>query len=136
MKTTTPVLIAARVLLALMFVLAGVSKFADLGGTAAYIASAGLPLPGVLAFATAALEVLGGLAIMVGFQARWAALALAGFTLLATLLFHNFWAVPADAQYVQQLMFMKNLSVAGGLLLQVALGAGHASVDARRRAAA
>jgi putative oxidoreductase len=136
MKTTTPVLIAARVLLALMFVLAGVSKFADLGGTAAYIASAGLPLAGVLAFATAALELLGGLAIMVGFQARWAALALAGFTLLATLLFHNFWAVPAEAQYVQQLMFMKNLSVAGGLLLLVAFGAGQASVDARRLAAA
>jgi putative oxidoreductase len=132
MNTKTPVVLLARLLLALMFVLAGAGKFADLGGTAGYIASKGLPAPMVLAFATAALEVLGGLAIMVGFQARAAALALAGFTLLATLLFHNFWAQPADQQFVQQLMFMKNLSVVGGLLLVFAFGAGGASVDARR----
>jgi putative oxidoreductase len=136
MNVPAPVFVVARVLLALMFVLAGISKFAGLEGTAGYIASKGLPLPMVLAVATAALEVLGGLALIVGFQARWAALALAGFTLLASILFHNFWSMPADQAFVQQLMFMKNLAVAGGLLLIFAAGAGPASLDARRPAAA
>ena len=136
MNNKSPIVLIARLLLALMFVLAGASKFAGLGGTAGYIASKGLPLPMLLAFATAALEVLGGLAIIVGFQTRIAAGALAAFTLLATLLFHNYWAMPADQQSVQQLMFMKNLSVTGGLLLLVAFGAGGMSLDSRRGAAA
>ena len=136
MKTYAPVVVLARLLLALIFVMAGFSKFGDLGGTAGYIASKGLPLPQVLAFMTAALEVIGGIALVIGFQARWAALALALFTLLATVLFHNFWAMPADQQFVQQLMFMKNLSIVGGLLMVFSLGAGPASVDARRSSAA
>ena len=136
MNATTPVLLIARILLALMFILAGFSKFAGLEGTAGFIASKGLPMPTVLAFLTALLEVVGGLAIAVGFHARIAALALALFTLLATLIFHNFWAMPAEQQMVQQLMFMKNLSVSGGLLLLFVFGAGSASVDARRLAAA
>ena len=132
MNTPAPVFLIARLLLALMFVLAGLSKFAGLEGTAGYIASKGLPLPMVLAVATAALELLGGLALIVGFQARWAALVLAGFTLVASVIFHNFWAMPADQAFMQQLMFMKNLSVAGGLLLIFAFGAGAVSLDARR----
>jgi putative oxidoreductase len=136
MNVPAPVAIIARVLLALMFVLSGFSKFGDLGGTAGYIASKGLPMAGVLAFGVAALEVVGGLALIVGFQARFAALALALFTFVASVLFHNFWAMPADQQFMQQLMFMKNLSVVGGLLLVFALGAGPASVDARRLASA
>jgi putative oxidoreductase len=136
MNSKTPVVLIARFLLALMFVLAGASKFAGLGGTAAYIGSKGLPMPMLLAVATAALEVLGGLAIIIGFQARLAALALALFTLLATLVFHNFWTLPADQQMVQQLMFMKNLSVIGGLLLVFSFGAGAPSLDAKRLASA
>ena len=136
MTTPAPVVALARVLLALMFVLAGFSKFAGLAGTAGYIASKGLPLPGVLAALTATLEVVGGLALAVGYQARIAALALAVFTVLASFLFHAFWAAPADQAMVQQLMFMKNLAVAGGLLFVVATGAGPASIDSRRLAAA
>jgi putative oxidoreductase len=136
MNPKSSVVPIARLLLALMFVLAGISKFAGLGGTAGYIASKGLPLPMVLAFATAALEVLGGLAIIVGFHTRIAAIVLALFTLVATFVFHAFWAVPAEQQMVQQLMFMKNLSVAGGLLLLFSFGAGGMSLDARRDLAA
>ena len=136
MKTYAPVVVLARLLLALIFVMAGFSKFGDLGGTAGYIASKGLPLPQVLAFMTAALELIGGIALVIGFQARWAALAMALFTLLATVLFHNFWAMLADQQFVQQLMFMKNLSIVGGLLMVFSLSAGPASVDARRSSAA
>ncbi|MBL8326710.1 MAG: DoxX family protein [Rubrivivax sp.] len=134
MQAPAPVVVAARVLLALMFILAGFNKFGALAGTAGYIASKGLPLPSVLAFLTAALEVVAGIALAVGFNARWAALALAVFTLLATVLFHNYWAMPADQQYMQQLMFMKNLSVTGGLLMVFAFGAGPLSIDARRGA--
>lgn len=126
-----PVVVAARVLLALMFVGAGISKFAGLEGTAGYIASKGLPLAGLLALGTATLEVVAGLALAFGLQARWAAGALALFTVAASLLFHNYWAMPADQAYVNQLMFMKNLAVAGGLLMVVAFGAGPASIDAR-----
>ena len=129
---TAPVALIARILLALMFVLAGLSKFGNLSGTAGYIGSKGLPLPMLLAIATAVLEVVGGLAIVVGYRARIAGLVLALFTLLASLLFHDFWSLPADQQMVQQLMFMKNVSVAGGLLLLAAFGAGGLSLDARR----
>ena len=130
-----PVLIA-RILLALMFLLAGISKFAGLDGTAGYIASKGLPLPQLLAIGTATLEVVGAVLLILGWQARWAALALAAFTLLASVLFHNFWAMPAEQQMVQQLMFMKNISVVGGLLVVFGLGAGTLSLDQRRAAAA
>lgn len=129
------VVVAARVLLALMFVLAGFSKFGNLAGTAGYIASGGLPMAGLLAPLVAAFEVLAGLMLIVGWQARWAALALALFTLVATVAFHNFWAMPADKAFVQQLMFMKNLAVAGGLLFVFSFGAGPLSMDAKRGAA-
>jgi putative oxidoreductase len=128
----TPLIVVGRVLLALMFILAGWSKLTGIEGTAGYIASGGLPFATALAVIVGALELFGGLAIAVGFQARWAALALGLFTLAASLLFHKFWAVPADQAFVQQLMFMKNLSVAGGLFTLAALGAGPVSVDARR----
>ena len=128
----TPLLLVGRILLALMFILAGFGKLADIGGTAGYIASGGLPFPAVLAVIVGLLELLGGLAIVVGFQARWAALALGLFTLAASVTFHKFWAVPADQAFVQQLMFMKNLSIAGGLFIVAALGAGALSLDARR----
>jgi putative oxidoreductase len=126
-----PVLLA-RVLLALMFVLAGAGKLAGLEGTAGYIASKGLPLPMVLAAATGVLELVAGVMLIVGWQARWAALALAGFTLVASVIFHNYWAMPAEQQMMQQLMFMKNLAVTGGLLALFAFGAGTLSLDARR----
>ncbi|HRH89655.1 MAG TPA: DoxX family protein [Rubrivivax sp.] len=131
-SSKTPLVVVGRVLLALMFILAGFSKLGNIGGTAAYIASGGLPLATVLAVAVGLLELLGGLAIAIGWQARWAALALGLFTLAAAVLFHAFWSLPADKAFVQQLLFMKNLSVAGGLFIVAALGAGPASVDARR----
>ena len=127
-----PLALVGRILLALMFVLAGASKIAGFAGTVGYIASKGLPAPALLAVLTIVAEVGGGLAIVFGFHARWAALALAGFTLLASFIFHAFWSVPADQQMVQQLMFMKNISVAGGMLALAAFGAGAISLDARR----
>lgn len=131
-----PMILVGRVLLALMFVLSGFGKLTNIEGTAGFIASGGLPLATALAVIVGLLELLGGLAILVGFHARWAALALGLFTLAASLLFHNFWAMPADKAFMQQLMFMKNLSVAGGMFIVAALGAGPMSFDARRAAIA
>ncbi len=128
----TPIIVVGRVLLALMFVLSGFGKLTSIEGTAGYIASAGLPLATALAVIVGLLEFFGGLAIVFGIHARWAALALGLFTLAASLLFHNFWAMPADKAFMQQLMFMKNLSIAGGMFIVAALGAGPASFDAWR----
>ena len=126
-----PLVLIGRVLLALMFVKAGLGKLGNIDGTAAYIASGGLPMPALLAVLAGLLELIGGLALVVGFKARWAALALGVFTLLASVLFHKFWAVPAGQQMVQQLLFLKNMAVAGGMFMVAALGAGPLSVDHR-----
>ncbi len=132
MNAIQPLLaLVARVLLALMFVTAGYSKIGGFDGTAAYIASKGLPLPSVLAALAIVVELGAGLALIAGFKARWAALLLAGFTLLASFIFHNYWALPADQQGMQMLMFMKNIAITGGLLMVVALGAGGWSFDSR-----
>jgi len=130
-----PLVLLGRVLLALMFVKAGFGKLGNIDGTAAYIASGGLPMPAVLAVLVGLLELVGGIALIVGFKARWAALALGVFTLLASVLFHKFWAVPEAQQTVQQLMFLKNMAVAGGMFMVAALGAGPLSVDNRSAAA-
>jgi putative oxidoreductase len=131
----SPLALAGRILLALMFVMSGLSKLGNLSGTAGYIAGGGLPFPSLLAVLVALLELFGGLALAVGFKARWAALALGVFTLLASVLFHNFWAMAPDKQFMQQLMFMKNLAVAGGMFMVAALGAGPLSFDNRSAAA-
>lgn len=115
----------ARVLLASLFLVAGLSKISQYAGTQAYMASAGLP--GALLPLVILLEAGGALALIVGFQVRWVALALALFTVVSALLFHfNF------ADQIQSLMFLKNLSIAGGLLILAAAGAGPWSLDQAR----
>lgn len=122
------VALVGRLLLAYMFIVAGWGKLGGFDGTVALIASKGLPLPTVLAAATVALELAAGIALAIGFKARFAALALAAFTVVATLIFHAYWAVPADQVRIQQLMFNKNLAVIGGLLLVFAFGPGRLSL--------
>ena len=128
--------VVGRLLLAPMFILSGFGKLGNIEGTAAFIASGGLPAPTVLAAAVGALELFGGLALVVGYQVRLVGLALALFTVAASVVFHAWWSAPADQQYVTQLLFMKNISVAGGMLLISALGAGPLSIDARLAAGA
>jgi putative oxidoreductase len=127
----SPLALTGRILLALMFVMSGFGKLGNVAGTAGYIASGGLPFPSLLAVLVGVLELFGGLALALGFKARWAALALGVFTVLASVLFHKFWAVAPEQQFVQQLMFMKNLAVAGGMFVVAALGAGPLSLDNR-----
>jgi putative oxidoreductase len=120
----TPVL--GRLFIAVLFVASGANKLQDPAATIGYIQQAGLPFPS-LAYAGAALvELLGGLLLVVGFQARIAAAALAAFSVLAAIFFHaNFGDVN------QTIHFMKNVAIAGGLLQIVAFGAGAFSLDNR-----
>jgi len=132
-STQNALALIGRILLAVMFVIAGYTKIGGFDGTVGYIASKGLPLPQVVAALTVALELGAGLALIAGFYARWAALALALFTAGATLIFHAFWAVPPEQQMTQYLMFMKNIAITGGLLAITAFGPGGWSWDERRR---
>ena len=77
------------------------------------------------------LEIGGSLSVIAGFKARWGALALIVFTIPTTLIFHAYWAVDPAQMQIQQIMFMKNLAMVGGLLIVMAFGAGPLSVDAR-----
>ncbi len=92
---------------------------------------AGLPLPELGAVIAIVVEVLGGLMLIAGYQTRLAALVMAVFTVVAGVCFHRFWAVAPEQVMVQQIMFLKNISIAGGLLALTAFGAGTFSVDAR-----
>ncbi|MBA4285207.1 MAG: DoxX family protein [Xanthomonadaceae bacterium] len=125
-KTYPAVELAGRLLLAAMFLLAGLNKISGYAGTVGYMESVGVP--GALLPAVIALEVIGALAIIVGFKTRLVALALAGFTLAAAVLFHANFADP-----VQMILFLKNVSIAGAFLLLAANGAGSLSLDARRQ---
>ncbi|HET9693552.1 MAG TPA: DoxX family protein [Steroidobacteraceae bacterium] len=116
--------LAGRVLISAMFLTAGLAKVGGYAGTQAYMAAAGVP--GALLPLVIALEVLGAIAIVVGFRTRIVAAGLAVFTVAAAVLFHS------GADEMQQLLFMKNLAIAGGFLFLVARGAGDWSFDARR----
>jgi putative oxidoreductase len=122
-----------RVLIALLFVPSGWGKLGAFSGTVAYIAKGGVPLPEVCAAIAIFAELVLGLALLVGFQARWAALGLAIFTAVITPIFHHYWDVPDAAVYMQKLNFFKNYAIAGGLLAFAAFGAGGWSLDGRRR---
>lgn len=124
--------LAGRVLLAALFLPAGISKLTGFAGTVGYISSVGLPLPTVGAALALVVEIVGSLALLAGFGTRIAALVLAAFTLVASFFFHAFWAVPADQAFVVQLLFFKNVALVGGLLALAANGAGGWSLDARR----
>lgn len=124
--------LVGRLLLAWLFLPAGIAKLTGFAGTVGYITSVGLPMPQVAAALTLVVEIGGGIALIVGLGTRWAALALALFTLVASFIFHAYWAAPADAQAMVQLLFNKNIAVAGGLFVLAAFGAGGWSLDARR----
>ena len=119
-------MLVARILLAHIFLISGVSKL-GVGYAATQGYMEGMGVPGVLLPLVIALEIGGSLALIVGFFTRWAALALAGFSVVAAVIFHrNF------GDQMQMIMFMKNVAMAGGLFLLCAHGAGAFSIDARR----
>lgn len=120
--------VLGRVLLSHIFIISGIGKAANPAGTIGYIQSVGAPLPEVAYAIALFVELVLGVALLVGYQARWAAAGIALFTLATAFLFHfNL------ADQMQQIMFLKNLTITGGLLLVVAFGAGAYSLDNRRR---
>lgn len=118
-----------RILIAVMFVISGFGKLTGFDGTVGYIASKGLPLPQVLAAIAILIELGGGLALILGWKTRWAALAFIVFLLVITPIFHNYWAVPPEQMMGQKINFMKNVTILGGMLLLLGFGPGRFSVD-------
>lgn len=118
-----------RLLIAAIFVWAGYGKIGGFDGTVTRIGGVGLPFSNIVAMATIAVELGGALLLVIGYKARWVALGLALFCLAAAVLFHNFWASPAAQLVNQQIHFLKNLAMAGGLLFVFAHGAGRYSAD-------
>jgi putative oxidoreductase len=124
--------LVGRVLLAVMFIISGWGKITDFSGNVGYIASQDLPMPQVLAVIAIVIELGAGLAIAFGWKTRWAALAMVVFLVVITPIFHGFWNVPADQAMAQQINFMKNLSILGGMLVLFAWGPGRYSLDESR----
>jgi putative oxidoreductase len=118
-----------RILLAGMFVVSGFQKISGFEGTAGYIAGRGLPLPQALAVLAILIELGGGILIIIGWKARWAALAFIVFLIVITPIFHGYWASPPEQMVAQQINFMKNVSILGGMVLLLAFGPGRCSVD-------
>lgn len=125
--------LVGRILLAAIFVLSGLTKLSDFAGTTVMMNSAGLPMAELLLVVTILIEVVGGLMLVIGWQTRYAALALLLFMIPVTAVFHNPWAVAESAVAQQQTIhFLKNLAIMGGLLNLLAFGAGAYSVEARK----
>lgn len=120
--------IASRLLMALIFIISGWEKLTTFSGSEAYIASLGIPMTGLVTPLVILIELGGGLALLAGFKTRWVAGVLAAFAIGTALIAHSNLADQA-----QSIHFLKNLAIAGGLLLFVKYGAGEASIDERMR---
>ncbi len=129
--SNSALMLLGRILIAIVFIPAGLSKFSAIEGTAGYITAMGLPGGTLLAWAAAIFEVAAGVAVLVGFQTKWAAAALAVFSVFTGFVFH-YAASAGGTDQMQMIMFFKNLGLAGGLLAFAAIGAGAWSVDAKR----
>ena len=123
-------LAVGRILIAIIYISSGLEKFMGLSEVTAQLASKGFPAANVFAIASAALELGGGILIVLGWQTRIFALALAIFTGIAAYFFHDFWHLPAGMEHTNNMIhFMKNVSIMGGFLILCAAGAGRYSLD-------
>jgi putative oxidoreductase len=120
-----------RIGLALIFLWSGYGKLADIPNTVGYMNAYHVPMANVLVWPAAFLELIGAAMLLAGWKVRWAALALAGFSIVSAAIFHNFWAAPPDQALNQTIHFMKNVAIVGGLLQVFAFGAGRYAVDRR-----
>jgi putative oxidoreductase len=125
------VALIGRVLIAWLFIPAGWGKLMGFSGVVGYIGSHGVPVPEVAAALAVAAELGLGLLVLVGWQARWAALGLALFVVVITPIFHNYWSVPAQQVMMMKQAFDKNVAIVGGLLLLSAMGPGRLSFAGR-----
>lgn len=123
--------LVGRILIAYLFIPAGIGKLMGFAGTVGYITSAGLPLPEVAAAIAIIVELGFGIALLLGFKTRIVAIVLAVFTVATALAFHKYWAAPDAMKMMQTINFNKNIAIAGGLLALAAFGAGRLSIDKR-----
>jgi len=128
-RTSDALALLARALLAVLFIQSGWGKLMGFAGVVGYIAAKDLPMPQVLAVMSVAIELGGGILLLIGWRARWVALLFVVFVLVITPIFHNFWNAAANQVQSQQINFMKNLAILGGMLMVVAFGPGRFSVD-------
>lgn len=126
-------LLAGRILIAFIFLQSGYDKLFNFSKTAGLMASKGIPMAEVLLVPTIAILLVGGLMILVGWHARWGALALFLFMVPATLIFHPYWTFPEAQKLNQFHHFVKNVALMGAMLYIVALGSGAMSVDSKRK---
>lgn len=122
-----------RILLCLIFLNSAYHKLTGWEGALGYTESRGLPAAQVGLAIAVVLEIVGGLALLLGLKARLGAVLLILFLIPTLLYFHNFWTYPKDLQSDQMIQFMKNATIMGGLLMVLAHGAGGWSIDGRRR---
>jgi len=126
-SNSSTTILLGRILLAVIFLLSGFGKLTAISGTAGYFGAMGLPVPTVTAIVVGLIELLGGIAILVGFQTRIAAWVLAIFTIATALVAHTGWA-----DQNQMIHFLKNVAITGGFLVLASSGPGAYSIDARR----
>jgi putative oxidoreductase len=123
--------LAGRILIAVIFLISGFFKVGGYAQIVAYATAVHLPAPGVAIAAAAAVELAGGLAILVGFKTRFAAWLLFLYLIPVTYVFHNFWAVQGQEQQMQMVNFLKNVAIMGAMLVLSVNGAGSYSVDGK-----
>ena len=128
--------LAGRILMSLIFIVSGFSKLFQSPGTAAAIATKGIPLVSIATPLAILLELGGGLLLLVGYRTRLVALLLSLYLVPVTLLFHNFWAYHGMDQQMQMINFLKNVAILGGLLRLASDSASGVWLDATRLRAA
>jgi len=126
-----PLLLAARVLLTLLFISFGWQKLTDFAGTIAYFSQTGIQLPEIAAVIAVIMELGVGLAILLGALTRPLALLLGAYTIVTALLGHDFWTMSGAARLEAEINFFKNLSILGGFVLLYLTGPGRYSIDSR-----
>ena len=131
MNNNAMVSLVGRVLIALLFLVAGYMKATGIAGTTGYFAKLGMPAPELMAYLAIAIELGGGLLLLIGWQTRKVAWFLALFVLVATGLGHRFWEFDGGARVGQLNAFLKNVAIIGGLMLLANWGPGRLAADTR-----
>ena len=128
-RQSNEIILVARILLMILFLLTGWAKLTGFAGTVSYMASLGAPVPEVAAAIAVLMEFFVGILLVLGFYTRPLAALMALFVLGTALLGHPFWSMEGAARMTNQINFLKNLAIIGGLLLLVVTGPGRYSVD-------
>lgn len=130
-KVRDEIILLARILLVLLFLISGWSKLLDYAGTVQHMAQAGAPFPPLAALIAIVVELFFAIAIVLGFATRSLALILALYTLGTALIGHKFWTMTGAARTGNEIIFFKNVSIIGGFLLLYLIGPGQYSIDVR-----